>query len=80
MAERLNGPGFGFRMQTAGQEITLAQVGQLAAERMVRREQQLHELLKHCDAGAQAHREHSDVTHVYRDMAQRLREILGAPK
>ena len=79
MAEKLNGPGFGFRMQAAGQQVTLAQVGQLAADRMVRREHQLHELLSYLDGQAQ-HSGYALEEDAYRDAATKLREILGAPK
>lgn len=81
MAEKLNGPGFGFRMQAAGQPVSLAQVGQLAAARMVERERQLHELLAHCEQNDPG--EGFKLTgeeQAYHDIAVRLRKILDAPK
>lgn len=79
MAEKLNGPGFGFRMQAAGQEIPLPDVARQVITRMseaaIIRDHQLHELLADCERLAEGD---SDLeSGVYSYVAGRLKTILG---
>lgn len=83
MAEKLNGPGFGFRMQAAGQEVSTADVARQVITRMseaaIIREHQLHELLSYLDGQVQ-HAGSAVDESAYGDAAAKLREILGTPK
>lgn len=53
MAEKLNGPGFGFRMAAAGEQVHVGDVARQAIERLAAREEQLRELLEQWDDLAQ---------------------------
>jgi hypothetical protein len=83
VAEKLNGPGFGFRMQAAGQEVSTSDVARQVITRMseaaIIREHQLHELLSYLDGQAQ-HAGSAVDESAYRDAADKLREVLSAPK
>lgn len=81
MAEKLNGPGFGFRMAVARQEVSTADVARQVITRMseaaITREHQLHALLAEWDELA---RDSDPAGMAFEQCADQLREILGTSK
>jgi hypothetical protein len=79
VAEKLNGPGFGFRMQAAGQQVSTADVARQVITRMseaaIIRDHQLHELLADCERWAEG--DSGPEGGVYSYVAGRLKTILG---
>jgi hypothetical protein len=81
VAEKLNGPGFGFRMQAAGQQVSTADVARQVITRMseaaIIRDHQLHALLAEWEARIEDTNYGSVGVEIYTEVSQQLRAVLG---